>query len=79
MGDHRNASNDSRCRLADVSQNPGQSAFVPMDKVVGSAVAIVAPLDRLSTFNLPATFTTVPDPVEPAPERPELIHVESGC
>lgn len=79
MGDHRNASNDSRCRLADVSQNPGESAFVPIDKVVGASVAIVAPLDRLATFQLPATFATVPDATGPAPADPVLTHVESGC
>ncbi|QXT64285.1 signal peptidase I [Tessaracoccus palaemonis] len=79
MGDHRNASNDSRCRLADVSQNPGESAFVPIENVVGASVAIVAPLDRLATFQLPSTYETVPDATEPAPEDPELIHVESGC
>lgn len=79
MGDHRNASNDSRCRLADVSQNPGQSAFVPVEKVVGAAVAIVAPLDRLATFQLPETYESVPDATEPAPAKPELIHVEPGC
>lgn len=79
LGDHRNQSNDSRCRLADVSQTPGASAFIPTDKVVGSAVAIVAPLPRLSTFNLPATYTAVPEPSQPAPERPDLIRVEPGC
>jgi len=79
MGDHRNASNDSRCRLANVSSNPGESAFVPVDKVVGAAVAIVAPLDRIATFTLPATFTQVPAPAEPAPDKPDLIHVEAGC
>ncbi len=79
MGDHRNASNDSRCRLADVSQNPGESAFVPIENVVGASVAIVAPLDRLATFQLPSTYETVPDATEPAPEDPELLHVESGC
>ncbi|MDO5678570.1 MAG: signal peptidase I [Propionibacteriaceae bacterium] len=79
LGDHRNASNDSRCRLADVSRTPGMSAFVPVDKVVGAAVAIVAPLERGSTFNLPETFKTVPAPAEPAPAQPDLIHVEPGC
>lgn len=79
MGDHRNASADSRCRLADVSQNPGDSAFVPVENVVGAAVAIVAPLDRLSTFTIPSTFDTVPDPTGEAPAEPELIHVEPGC
>lgn len=79
MGDHRNASNDSRCRLADVSTNPGESAFVPVDHVVGAAVAIMAPLDRLSTFTVPQTFRNVPPPSEPAPDKPVLTHVEPGC
>ena len=79
MGDHRNASADSRCRLGNVSQQPGESAFVPVDKVVGAAVAIVAPLDRLSTFNLPETFKNIPPPSQPAPDKPDLIHVEPGC
>lgn len=79
MGDHRNQSNDSRCRLGDVSQNPGERAFVPVEKVVGSAVAIVSPLDRLSTFNLPATYEQVPAATGTAPEKPVLTHVEPGC
>lgn len=81
LGDHRNASGDSRCRLAAISQGdaPGAAAFIPVDDVVGAAVAIVAPLDRLSTFDPPATFAEVPDPTEPAPERPILNHVEPGC
>lgn len=79
MGDHRNASNDSRCRLANVSRNPGEDAFVPVDDVVGAAVAIVSPLSRLSTFTVPATYSDVPAPSEPAPDKPDLIHVEPGC
>lgn len=79
MGDHRNASNDSRCRLGNVSANPGEDAFVPVDKVVGAAVAIVSPLSRLSTFTVPSTFAAVPAPTGPAPEKPDLIHVEPGC
>lgn len=79
LGDHRNASADSRCRLAQVSQNPGESAFVPVENVVGAAVAIVAPLERLATFSLPETFARVPEVVGQAPAEPELIHVEPGC
>lgn len=78
LGDHRNASNDSRCRLGDVSQNPGMSAFVPIDHVVGASVAVVAPLTRLATFQLPPTYAEVPAPNE-APEKPILNHVEPGC
>lgn len=81
MGDHRNQSADSRCRLTNVTagKSPGMAAFVPEDKVVGAAVAIVSPLDRLSTFTVPETFAGVPDPEEPAPAQPEIIEASPGC
>ncbi|MDF1489808.1 signal peptidase I [Tessaracoccus caeni] len=81
MGDHRNESNDSRCLLQDIraGQPEGMAAFVPIDHVVGKSVAILAPLDRLASFKTPETFAGVPDAVDPAPDRPELIHVEDGC
>lgn len=81
MGDHRNQSADSRCRLTTHTQGdpPGMAAFVPVEKVVGAAVAIVAPLDRLSTFSVPETFSAVTDPESPAPERPEIIEANPGC
>ncbi|MDO5737264.1 MAG: signal peptidase I [Propionibacteriaceae bacterium] len=81
MGDHRNASNDSRCRLTDflAGEPPGMAAFVPVDKVVGASVAIVSPLDRFSTFTVPDTFSTVPDPDQPAPVDPEIIEASPGC
>lgn len=79
LGDHRSNSMDSRCRLANDSQDPGDSAFVPVDKVVGAAVAIVAPLDRLATFDVPDTFADVPAPEEPAPTEAVLNHVEPRC
>ncbi len=79
MGDHRNSSNDSRCRLDDTGQVPGAAAFVPIDKVVGAAVAIVAPLERAAVFNVPETFKDVPAPTEPAPDTPVINHVEPGC
>lgn len=75
MGDHRNQSNDSRCRLTTVSQNgpPGQAAFVPVENVVGATVAIVAPLDRIASFKIPETYQSVPDPSEPAPDVGEIV------
>ncbi len=81
MGDHRNQSADSRCRLTNITagQPPGMAAFVPVDKVVGAAVAIVSPLDRLSTFTVPETFSTVPAPENPAPAEPEIIEASPGC
>lgn len=81
LGDHRNQSADSRCRLTQTSQGdpPGMAAFVPVDKVVGASVAIVAPLSRLSTFSVPDTFGSVPDPEVPAPERPTITEANPGC
>ncbi|WP_162494730.1 S26 family signal peptidase [Tessaracoccus flavescens] len=66
----------TRCRLAN---GDGSIALVPVDKVVGAAVAIVSPLERLSTFSVPDSFDDVPDADAPPPERAELIHVEPGC
>lgn len=81
MGDHRNHSADSRCRLTNTSagEPPGMAAFVPEDKVVGAAVAIVSPLDRISTFTVPEAFSTVADPALPAPAEPEIIEASPGC
>lgn len=81
MGDHRNNSQDSRCRLTITSagQPPGMAAFVPEEKVVGAAVAVVSPLDRLSTFTVPSTFSTVPAPEYPAPAEPTIIVANPGC
>lgn len=81
VGDHRNASADSRCRLTTVSQQgpPGSVAFVPVDKVVGAAVSIVAPLERLSTFTVPASFAAIPAPELPAPEQATIIEASPGC
>lgn len=81
MGDHRNQSADSRCRLTEISQDgpPGSSAFVPVEKVVGASVAIVAPLDRLATFRLPDTYADVPEPELPAPAEAEIKLARPGC
>ncbi|MFI9582540.1 signal peptidase I [Streptomyces sp. NPDC052236] len=51
MGDHRQNSQDSRYHTAD--KNGG---FVPVDKVVGRAVVVAWPLDRLATLPVPDTF-----------------------
>lgn len=81
MGDHRNSSADSRCRLTSTGagEPPGMAAFVPEEKVVGAAIAIVSPLDRLSTFTVPSTFSTVPAPEDPAPAVPTIIVANPGC
>ncbi|HZA05246.1 MAG TPA: signal peptidase I [Propionibacteriaceae bacterium] len=71
MGDHRDVSADSRCHLSDLSTNgrTGESAFVPIENVVGPAFGIAAPFDRTSRLHLPDVFADVPDAGQPAPTR----------
>ncbi|MEU1542719.1 signal peptidase I [Actinacidiphila glaucinigra] len=51
MGDHRNASQDSRAHVGE----PG-GGFVPLDDVVGRAFVVAWPVPRWSTLPVPATF-----------------------
>lgn len=62
MGDHRNASQDSRCHIGErVPGKPeGYEAFVPVSDIVGTAVAVVYPFDRFHTLSRPATFDNIP-------------------
>lgn len=82
MGDHRNASSDSRCHLADILNDGrprGAAAFVPIDDVVGPAVAIAAPLDRLSLIRDPQVYEAVPDATQPAPDQAVIEPEGVGC
>jgi signal peptidase I len=71
MGDRRELSADSRCHLADLStQGPaGAVAFVPEDRVVGVAFAVVAPFDRGRRLRPPPTYDSIPAPTSPAPDE----------
>ncbi len=60
MGDHRDASSDSRAHLGD----PG-GGFVPVDKVLGRAFAVVWPWEHAQVLSTPRTFE------QPALTRPE--------
>lgn len=51
MGDHRAASSDSRAHLGD----PG-GGFVPTDRVIGRAFAVVWPLAHAQVLPIPDTF-----------------------
>lgn len=51
MGDHRSASADSRSHMGD----PG-GGFVPVDKVIGRAFAVVWPFGNAQILEIPATF-----------------------
>lgn len=70
LGDHRDASGDSRCHM-----NPGSDmwAFVPIDHVVGPVGMIVAPLERWQQLRTPVVFDGVPPPNKEAPVAPEII------
>lgn len=58
MGDHRNASADSRAHM----DQPGHG-FVDIDDVEGRAVVIAWPLDRIGILgNYPKVFDHAPDP-----------------
>jgi signal peptidase I len=51
MGDHRSASADSRSHMGD----PG-GGFVPVDRVIGRAFAVVWPVGNAQVLEIPQTF-----------------------
>ncbi|GAA1695347.1 signal peptidase I [Kribbella sp. NPDC056951] len=75
MGDHRSASGDSRVHLQDVDAdggNPGDAAFVPLDKVTGRAILVVWPAGRWAKLGVPDTFKAVPAAAGPPPAKPSI-------
>lgn len=70
LGDHRNASGDSRCHMAPGSEMVG---FVPIDYVVGPVGLIVAPLQRWQQLKTPVAFEGVPPPAADAPATPGIL------
>jgi signal peptidase I len=75
MGDHRSESGDSRVHLSDVGPeggNPGDAAFVPLDKVTGRAILVVWPASNFSKLGVPDTFKAIPPAVEPPPAKPSI-------
>jgi signal peptidase I len=57
MGDHRAASSDSRAHLGD----PG-GGFVPEDRVIGRAFAVVWPYADIQVLEIPDAFASLPAP-----------------
>ena len=55
MGDHRSNSSDSRFHLGD----PG-GGFVPEERVVGRAMTVLWPPNRLGSIDIPPSFAAVP-------------------
>lgn len=79
MGDHRNASKDSRCYLFDETDGPpGSLAFIPTENIVGSAIAIVFPFDRMRGLTRPDTFGGVPAGDTP-PDEPVINSPPVDC
>ncbi|GAB3712343.1 signal peptidase I [Mariniluteicoccus flavus] len=74
MGDHRNASADSRCHLNDVvgGRTRGDTAFVPIENVVGPVSLIVAPFDRWQQLKTPPVFAGVKN-AEGAPAEAKIV------
>lgn len=80
MGDHREASADSRCHMrTKVLGVPGAGAFPAVDSVVGAAGFTVFPFDRWRTFSVPATFGAVPPPVAAVPDAPIIVGEIPAC
>ncbi len=81
MGDHRDASADSRCHLQDVGLDGirGGAAFVPESDVVGPAFAVALPLGRAQLLHVPDTFAAVAAPSEPAPKEPVIASKSASC
>ncbi|MDO5498828.1 MAG: signal peptidase I [Propionibacteriaceae bacterium] len=80
LGDHRNASADSRCHMSEPSATgpAGSAAFVPIDHVVGAVGMIVAPFERWQQLRTPPVFDGVPPPDGEPPAVAEII-TRSDC
>ena len=82
LGDNRAASRDSRCHLNDTreGQQKGENAFVPLDLVVGRAIAVAWPVSDAHRLPIPATYAGVPAAAQPAPARP-VVHAgpDASC
>lgn len=79
MGDHRNASADSRYHLCDrVANRPqGSTAFVPQEDIQGPAMLLVFPFDRFTEFAVPAAFAKIPAPEGSPPDQ--AVIEGGGC
>jgi signal peptidase I len=57
MGDHRDASEDSRFH-----QDDPRKGMVPLDKVLGRAAVIIWPVDHAKRLTRPDIFDAIPEP-----------------
>lgn len=80
MGDHRNASGDSRVHIqdSDPDEYTGAPAFIREEDVVGPARAIVVPFNRIRGFSPPDDFQGIEDRSAKAPTRARIC-VGGSC
>ena len=80
MGDHREASADSRCHLSENALGvTNLGGFPSRDSVVGVAAVTMFPFERWRTFATPTVFGGIPAPASPAPERPVITGELPPC
>ncbi len=81
MGDHRNASADSRCHLADeVPGEPqGADAFVPLTDVAGVGWAVFAPFNRTTLLQKSADLAAAPAATTAAPLQASIQPAGVTC
>ncbi|MDR1767809.1 MAG: signal peptidase I [Propionibacteriaceae bacterium] len=72
MGDHRNASEDSRPHLCEElsGQPKGMKGFVPEADIVGVGLAVVYPFTHWHGLGRSASWASVPDPTGDPPAEP---------
>lgn len=81
LGDHRDASGDSRYHLCDAARAgmpQGMTAFPPVADVVGPAEILVAPLNRITSFNPPSIYADIPAATS-APDAPTITVEGRAC
>lgn len=78
LGDHRNASGDSRCHL-NGGDPRGDGAFIPRNRVTGKVVLIVLPTSRFQRLERPQTFAAVPAPQQQPPPEPVVTDPIGEC
>jgi signal peptidase I len=82
LGDNRPRSRDSRCHLQDQTEGAplGSNAFIPEDRVVGRAIAVIWPRDNWARLPIPATLSSVPPGEQPAPTEAKIeAGPEASC
>lgn len=80
LGDHRDASRDSRCHLHDPGQGQeGMNAFVPLDLVVGHSMAVVWPFGHAHLLPIPETYETIPPGKAPVGEAKIEAGEDANC